>query len=74
VALARKHELNLLRISGGEHTIGKPHLLSVLENLQGKEFKFILETNGILIAAKRDCAKSLSKYGFVHVSFIKRLL
>lgn len=67
VALAKKCGLKLLRISGGEPTIGKPHLLSLLEALEGKGYHFILETNGILIAHDEGYAESLAKHKFVHV-------
>jgi uncharacterized Fe-S cluster-containing radical SAM superfamily protein len=67
VSLAKKCRLNLLRISGGEPTIGEEHLLAVLENLRGKEYRFILETNGIPIAYIEDYAESLAEYDFVHV-------
>jgi len=67
VALAKKCRLNLLRISGGEPTIGKAHLLEFLSYLKGKGYSFILETNGILIGADENYAKDISKYGFVHV-------
>jgi len=67
VALARKRCLDLLRISGGEPTIGKPHLLQVLDALQDKGYRFVLETNGIPVAYDESYAASLSKYSFVHV-------
>jgi len=67
ISLANKRHLNLVRISGGEPTIGKPHLLQLLDALQGKGYRFILETNGIPIAIDEDYAKNLSKYDFVHV-------
>jgi len=67
VASAKKCGLDLLRVSGGEPTIGKPHLLQLLETLQGKGYRFILETNGILIGNDENYAASLTKYGFVHV-------
>ena len=67
VTLARKCGLNQLRVSGGEPTIGKPHLLQLLDQLQGKGYPFILETNGIPIAYDKSYAKDLSKYDFVHV-------
>ncbi|MEM3578756.1 MAG: radical SAM protein [Candidatus Bathyarchaeia archaeon] len=67
VSLAGKCKLNMLRISGGKPTIGKRHLLAVLENLKEKGYRFILETNGILIAYDEDYAKSLAKYRFIHV-------
>nr|MDO8100144.1 radical SAM protein [Candidatus Njordarchaeota archaeon] len=68
VALAKKKELTQLRVSGGEPTIGKPHLLELLHNLQNHRYKFILETNGILLGADGDYAKDLAKYSdFIHV-------
>jgi uncharacterized Fe-S cluster-containing radical SAM superfamily protein len=67
VALARKCKLDLLRISGGEPTIGKQHLLEVLENLKGRGYRFILETNGIPIAHDEEYAENLAKYNFIHV-------
>jgi uncharacterized Fe-S cluster-containing radical SAM superfamily protein len=67
VALSQKYKLNLLRVSGGEPTLGKQHLLQLLEALKGRGFRFILETNGLLIAYDEDYSVSLSKYDFVHV-------
>lgn len=67
IFLARKCGLSLLRISGGEPTIGKEHLLAVLDNLKGKGCRFILETNGIPIAYDEGYAESLAKYDFIHV-------
>jgi len=67
ISLAKKRSLNLLRVSGGEPTIGKSHLLQLLDALQGKGYRFILETNGIPIANDESYAPSLSKYSFVHV-------
>jgi len=67
VSLAKKCKLDLLRLSGGEPTIGKQHLLGLLENLNGKGYRFILETNGIPIAYDENYAESLAKYRFIHV-------
>ncbi|MEM2780089.1 MAG: radical SAM protein [Candidatus Bathyarchaeia archaeon] len=67
VSLAKKCRLDLLRLSGGEPTIGKQHLLDLLESLNGKEYRFILETNGIPIAYDESYAEDLAKYSFVHV-------
>jgi uncharacterized Fe-S cluster-containing radical SAM superfamily protein len=67
ITLARKCGLKLLRVSGGEPTIGKAHLLGVLEALELKGYRFILETNGIPIAYDADYAKNLSRFDFLHV-------
>ncbi|MBX5321207.1 MAG: radical SAM protein [Candidatus Bathyarchaeota archaeon] len=66
-SLAKKCKLDLLRVSGGEPTIGKQHLLALLENLQGTGYRFILETNGIPLAYDEGYTESLAKYNFVHV-------
>lgn len=63
--LAEKSGIRLARVSGGEPTIGKAHLLQLLENLRGKELPFILETNGILI--NEEYARDLAGYPFIHV-------
>jgi len=67
VVLAKKCGFGQLRVSGGEPTIGKKHLLKLLDRLRGEDFRFILETNGIPIAYDESYAKNLSKYDFVHV-------
>jgi len=65
--MAKKRGLTQLRVSGGEPTIGKRHLLQLLSNLEDRQLSFILETNGILIGHDTDYAKDLAKYPFVHV-------
>jgi len=65
--IAGKTGLRQLRLSGGEPTLGKEHLLRLLELLDGKGFRFILETNGIPLACTEDYAIELSRFGFVHV-------
>ncbi|MFW9773275.1 MAG: radical SAM protein [Candidatus Heimdallarchaeota archaeon] len=54
----------LIRISGGEPTICKEHLLSLI-NLVPKDVIFILETNGILFDEK--FAKKLSRFENIYV-------
>jgi uncharacterized Fe-S cluster-containing radical SAM superfamily protein len=66
-ALARKCGFRQLRVSGGEPTIGKAHLLKLLDLLKDKGFSFVLETNGILLGYDEDYAGGLAKYDFVHV-------
>jgi len=67
VKMARKRNLKQLRVSGGEPTIGKGHLLQLLDNLEGQGLLFILETNGILIGNDPQYGEDLSKYRFLHV-------
>ena len=67
--MAKKRGLRQLRVSGGEPTIGRQHLLQLLKNLKDvRELNvFILETNGILIGDDSQYAEALSEYDFLHV-------
>ncbi|KUO40970.1 MAG: molybdenum cofactor biosynthesis protein MoaA [Candidatus Hadarchaeum yellowstonense] len=64
-ACAEKLGYRQLRLSGNEPTIGREHLLRLLELVEGTSYRFILESNGILI--DRDYARSLSEFQRVHV-------
>ncbi len=65
IALRKKYKY--IRLSGGEPSIGWRHLLGLLEFVEGSNLTFILETNGILLGAFRERARSLAKYSRVHV-------
>jgi len=67
VDMAKKKGMEQLRVSGGEPTIGKPHLLQLLEHLEGRGLLFILETNGILIGDDQKYAEDLAQHKFIHV-------
>ena len=56
--------LPLVRVSGGEPTIGKDHLLKLL-NIIPEKILFILETNGILL--NKEYIKELSKFKNIYV-------
>src|SRR5512136_2743237 len=47
-SIAEKKGYHQVRISGGEPTIGKHHLIGILETIK-PTYLFILETNGILL-------------------------
>ncbi len=69
----RRLKVNKLRLSGCEPTIGKEHLISVLEYVKRSNYPlFILETNGILIGDDRNYARELVEFVdklYVRVSF-----
>jgi len=66
VKIAERRKYRLIRISGNEPTICWDHLIKILELVeQDGRFKFILETNGILIDKSK--AEDLSKFRRVHV-------
>jgi len=65
--VARKAKVSQLRISGAEPTLGKSHLLGLLERVESSPFRlFILETNGILIGADPDYARQIARFKKVH--------
>jgi len=65
---AHKYRVQKLRVSGAEPTLGKDHLLDLLEHVETSEFPlFILETNGILFGIDRDYVKKISKFNKSHV-------
>lgn len=55
-----------LRISGGEPTIGKEHLIEVLEMISVK-YLFILETNGLLLGYDTKYVEDLSCFQHLHI-------
>lgn len=65
---AHRYRVRKLRISGAEPTLGKEHLLGLLEHVERSEFGlFILETNGILFGVDRDYVRAISKFTKPHV-------
>jgi uncharacterized Fe-S cluster-containing radical SAM superfamily protein len=57
-----------LRISGAEPTLGKEHLLGLLELVESSEFPlFILETNGIYFGIDKDYVNEISKFEKPHI-------
>ncbi len=61
VRIARQKRFHRVRMSGNEPTIGRDHLLEVLEVIP-RDLLFILETNGILIGADPSYARALARY------------
>ncbi len=64
--IAEKKGYHQVRISGGEPTIGKQHLLDLLE-LINRKYVFILETNGILLGYDKQYVDALSGFEHLHV-------
>lgn len=66
--IAKKFGLKRLRISGAEPTIGREHLLELLEHVENSRFRiFVLETNGILFGSDKEYVQAISKFRKVHV-------
>ena len=62
---ARKGRVKRVRISGGEPTLCKEHLLGLLELVENINYLFVLETNGLLI--DKGYAEDLSRFKNIHV-------
>jgi uncharacterized Fe-S cluster-containing radical SAM superfamily protein len=65
-SIAENKGYRQVRISGGEPTIGKQHLLDVLTRINPK-YVFILETNGILLGTEKSYVEALSSFDHLHV-------
>jgi uncharacterized Fe-S cluster-containing radical SAM superfamily protein len=67
VQSAERNGARQLRISGGEPTLCRPHLLAVLDRIELTGYELEVETNGIPIAADRELAEELAWYDYTHV-------
>lgn len=65
-SIAESKAYRQLRVSGGEPTIGRKHLVNLLKNIN-KKYLFILETNGILLGFDETYADELSVFKNIHV-------
>jgi uncharacterized Fe-S cluster-containing radical SAM superfamily protein len=66
--VAKRKNLNQIRISDCETTIGKTHLFELLELTEKSKFRrFCLETNGILLGYDRFYTKILSHFRKLYV-------
>ncbi len=67
VRSARKHGHKIISASASEGTIGREHLLGLLDLVEQSEFIYILETNGLTLGNDPDYVQALSKYNRLHV-------
>jgi uncharacterized Fe-S cluster-containing radical SAM superfamily protein len=66
-SIGDKKGYRLMRLSGQEPTIGREHLLKLLSLVDKTNYRFILETNGILLGHEDDYAEALSQFKNLHV-------
>jgi len=64
--IARKKGYKNIRVSGGEPTIGRDHLMKLLKNIDC-DLLFIFETNGILLGKDKKYVDQLSQFHNLHV-------
>lgn len=66
--VAKSRRLVQVRLSGGEPTLGRRHLLSVLSEVEKQgHCRFILETNGILLGTDPTYSNDLAAFRCLHV-------
>lgn len=64
--IVKKKGYHQVRISGGEPTIGRQHLVEVLQFLDA-DVVFVLETNGILLGYDKEYVQDLAGFRNLHV-------
>lgn len=71
VSIANRGGYEYVRLTGGEPTIAWSHLTKLINYVTSRGYRFIVETNGILIGACEKLAEELSRYRriLVRVSF-----
>jgi uncharacterized Fe-S cluster-containing radical SAM superfamily protein len=62
VNIADARGYRLTRLSGGEPSLSRKHVLRLLELFEKTRFKFVLETNGLLIGSDASYAEELAQY------------
>ncbi|MFQ6085818.1 MAG: radical SAM protein [Candidatus Bathyarchaeia archaeon] len=67
IEIAKRRGYRQLRVSGNEPTIAKEHLLSLLELVKRTDYRFILETSGILIGHEPEYSKALAEFDNLEV-------
>lgn len=71
MAIAGSRGFRRVRLSGGEPTICRKHLIEVAGLLEGYDLEFVVEPNGLLLGYDRGYAGELSRFTnvVVRVSF-----
>ena len=64
---ARKHGTKIISASASEGTIGKTHLLELLELVDQSDYTYVLETNGMSLGDDIAYVRDLKKFKNLHV-------
>ena len=64
---ARKHGHTIISASASEGTIGREHLMELLDLVEESEFVYVLETNGMILGNDPEYAQALASYTRLHV-------
>ena len=66
-ASARKHGHKIISASASEGTIGRQHLEELLTLVDRSDYRFVLETNGMILGHDREYVRSLARFNHTHV-------
>jgi len=64
---ARKHNTKIISASASEGTLGKQHLLELLELVDQSDYTYVLETNGMILGADQQYVSDLKRFKNLHV-------
>ena len=64
---ARKYNTKIISASASEGTLGKQHLLELLELVDQSDYTYVLETNGMILGADQQYVRDLKRFKNLHV-------
>ena len=64
---ARKYNTKIISASASEGTLGKQHLLELLELVDQSDYTYVLETNGMILGADQQYVSDLKRFKNLHV-------
>jgi uncharacterized Fe-S cluster-containing radical SAM superfamily protein len=64
---ARQHGHKLISASASEGTMGREHLIELLELVDQSQYVFVLETNGLSLGHDRELVRELAHFRNLHV-------
>ena len=64
---ARKYNTKIISASASEGTLGKQHLLELLELVDQSDYTYVLETNGMILGFDQQYVRDLNRFKNLHV-------
>ena len=64
---ARKYNTKIISASASEGTLGKQHLLELLELVDQSDYTYVMETNGMILGFDQQYVRDLKRFKNLHV-------